>query len=68
LKVESQPSPAWIHRGCRIALMDQADHTRCYAIQHRSGLSLGTCTSLDHARQRIDQELPLLRQRLIAAA
>jgi len=48
--------------------MDQADHTRCYSIQHRSGLSLGTCTSLDHARERIDQELPLLRQRLIAAA
>jgi len=66
--VTSQRPPAWIHRGCRIALLDHPDQRHCFEIRHRSGLSLGTCSSLDLARERIDEELPLLRQRLVAAA
>ncbi len=64
----SQQPQAWIHRGCRIALLDQPEARHCFEIRHCSGLSLGTCSSLALARERIDEELPLLRQRLVAAA
>lgn len=63
-----QQIPAWIHRGCRIALKAHPQQPHCFEIRHSSGLFLGTTASLDHARELIDQELPLLRQRLVAAA
>jgi len=62
------PSPCWTHRGCQVQLVG---HPRCdgaYLIRHSSGVCLGHACSLTAARELIDQQIPLLRQRLAATA
>lgn len=62
------PPPCWLHRGCRIQLIG---HPRCdgaYLIQHNSGAVIGRAASLNGARQLIDEQIHLLRQRLAASA
>jgi hypothetical protein len=39
-----------------------------YLIRHRSGVLLGSVPSLEEARHLIDEQIPLLRQRLAACA
>jgi hypothetical protein len=39
-----------------------------YELCHASGLPMGEANSLDEARQRIDEEIVLLRQRLAAGS
>jgi len=60
--------PCWTHRGCRVLLLG---HPRCedaYLIRHSSGAVLGRVGSLAAARQLIDEQITLLRQRLAASA
>lgn len=62
------PTPCWLHRGCRIQLIGYPRCEGAYLIQHCSGAVLGRSASLAAARQLIDEQIPLLRQRLAAAA
>jgi ribosomal protein S4 len=39
-----------------------------YAVRHASGLPMGQASSLREARQLIDEEIVLVRQRLAAAS
>lgn len=59
----------WRHRGCIVGLdMGREDLLRPYAVRHASGLPMGRASSLREARQLIDRELVLVRQRLAAAS
>jgi hypothetical protein len=60
--------PCWLHRGCRIELIGYPRCDGAYLIQHSSGTILGRAASLQGARQLIDDQIQLLRQRLAAAA
>lgn len=62
------PTPCWLHRGCRIQLIGYPRCDGAYLIQHCSGVVLGRTASLTAARLLIDEQIPLLRQRLAAAA
>ena len=62
------PPPCWLHRGCRIQLIGYPRCEGAYLIQHSSGAVLGRTASLTAARLLIDEQIPLLRQRLAAAA
>jgi hypothetical protein len=62
------PTPCWLHRGCRIQLIGYPRCEGAYLIQHCSGAVLGRTASLMAARLLIDEQIPLLRQRLAAAA
>lgn len=53
----------WRHRGCIVRW-----HMGLYELCHASGLPMGEANSLDEARQRIDEEIVLLRQRLAAGS
>lgn len=62
------PPPCWLHRGCRIKLIGYPRCEGAYLIEHNSGAVLGRSASLSAARLLIDEQIPLLRQRLAAAA
>ncbi|MFQ6537128.1 MULTISPECIES: hypothetical protein [Aphanothece] len=59
---------SWRHRGCSVDLCADAGRVAPFRITHPSGLSLGEVANLREARDLIDEELPLLRQRLAASA
>lgn len=61
-------APSWLHRGCSVSLVGRPNHRDAYLIRHRSGVLLGSAPSLDAARRLIDEQIPLLRQRLAASA
>jgi hypothetical protein len=57
----------WRHRGCIVGLeAGRGSGWRVYAVRHASGLPMGRAASLGEARQLIDQEILLVRQRLAA--
>jgi hypothetical protein len=57
----------WRHRGCIVGLdPGKANGLRIYAVRHASGLPMGRASSLQEARQLIDEEVLLVRQRLAA--
>lgn len=59
----------WRHRGCIVGLdPGRANGLRIYAVRHASGLPMGEATSLREARQLIDEEIVLVRQRLAASS
>jgi hypothetical protein len=59
----------WRHRGCIVGLdAGRSTGWRVYAIRHASGLPMGRAGSLREARQLIDEEILLVRQRLAASA
>lgn len=59
----------WRHRGCIVGLHPgQSQGWRVYAVRHASGLPMGQANSLREARQLIDEEIVLVRQRLAAAS
>jgi hypothetical protein len=59
----------WRHRGCIVGLDPGKSHgLRVYAVRHASGLPMGQASSLREARQLIDEEIVLVRQRLAAAS
>ena len=60
--------PCWNHRGCRIQLLGRPGEGGAFRVRHASGAPLGQVRSLSEARQLIDDQILLLRQRLIAAA
>lgn len=60
--------PCWLHRGCRIQLIGYPRCDGAYLIQHSSGAVVGRAASLGGARQLIDEQIQLLRQRLAASA
>ena len=60
--------PCWLHRGCRIQLVGYPRCEGAYLIRHCSGAELGRAESLNAARQLIDDQIQLLRQRLAASA
>ena len=62
------PSPCWSHRGCSIQLVGSGGHGVRYRVHHHSGAPLGQVGSLPEARQLIDEQIVLIRQRLVAAA
>lgn len=58
----------WRHRGCIVGLNpDRANGLRVYAVRHASGLPMGQASSLEEARQLIDEGIVLVRQRLAAS-
>jgi hypothetical protein len=59
----------WRHRGCIVGLIPGKGHGwRVYAVRHASGLPMGEANSLREARQLIDEEIALVRQRLAATS
>jgi hypothetical protein len=62
------PPPFWTHRGCRILLVGGGAQGVHYRVQHQSGAPLGQVASLAEARQLIDGQIVLIRQRLAAMA
>jgi hypothetical protein len=57
----------WRHRGCIVGLdSGKSPGWRIYAVRHASGLPMGEARSLGEARQLIDQDIVLVRQRLAA--
>ena len=66
----SQPlaPPCWSHRGCSIQLLGHPGEGGAFRVRHASGAALGQVRSLPEARQLIDDQILLLRQRLVAAA
>lgn len=57
----------WRHRGCIVGLdADSLHRPDSYAVRHASGLPMGRVSSLREARQLIDEEILLVRQRLAA--
>jgi hypothetical protein len=59
----------WRHRGCIVGLdAGRNNGWRVYAVRHASGLPMGRASSLREARQLIDEEILLVRQRLAASA
>lgn len=67
--MEMPSAPAsWRHRGCHVDLAADSTHHTLFRVTHASGVSLGEAANLAEARQLIDRELPLLRQRLAATA
>lgn len=57
----------WRHRGCIVGLdPSRCNGLRVYAVRHCSGLPMGEASSLKEARQLIDAEVLLVRQRLAA--
>ena len=62
----ADPANAWCHRGCRVALEGPAGSRCRFRITHPSGLCLGEATSLGEARGLIDDQITLVRQRLVA--
>ncbi|MEB3334746.1 MAG: hypothetical protein VKP70_07150 [Cyanobacteriota bacterium] len=59
----------WRHRGCIVGLdPGRSKGPSPYAVRHASGLPMGRASSLKEARQLIDEEIALVRQRLAAAA
>lgn len=59
----------WRHRGCVVGWVPgRCLGSRTYAVRHASGLPMGRAGSLEEARQLIDEEVLLVRQRLAAAA
>jgi hypothetical protein len=59
----------WRHRGCIVGLdAGRGPGWRVYAVRHASGLPMGRAGSLREARQLIDEEILLVRQRLAASA
>ena len=62
------PPPCWSHRGCRIELLTTAGQGAVYRVRHQSGAPLGQVGSLAEARQLIDEQIVLIRQRLAAVA
>jgi hypothetical protein len=61
-------APCWLHRGCSVSLVGHPNQRDAYLIRHRSGVLLGSAPNLDAARCLIDEQIPLLRQRLAASA
>lgn len=61
-------APCWLHRGCSVSLVGRPNQRDAYLIRHRSGVLLGSVPSLEDARHLIDEQIPLLRQRLAACA
>ncbi|MEY4354473.1 MAG: hypothetical protein RLZZ609_2714 [Cyanobacteriota bacterium] len=59
----------WRHRGC-IVCWDMARPHRLgpFAVRHASGVPMGQASSLNEARQLIDERVMLVRQRLAAIA
>lgn len=58
----------WRHRGCFVGLEPgRSPDRRAYAVRHASGLPMGRARSLQDARQLIDENILLVRQRLAAA-
>lgn len=57
----------WRHRGC-IVCWDMARPHRLgpFAVRHASGVPMGQASSLNEARQLIDERVLLVRQRLAA--
>ncbi|MEY2748596.1 MAG: hypothetical protein RLZZ168_612 [Cyanobacteriota bacterium] len=62
------PPPCWSHRGCRIQLLSSGGQGAVYRVRHQSGAALGQVGSLAEARQLIDDQIVLIRQRLAAVA
>ncbi len=63
----ADPGPAaWRHRGCRVALETSSGSGCRFRITHPSGLCLGEVSSLGEARGLIDDQITLVRQRLVA--
>jgi hypothetical protein len=60
--------PCWSHRGCSIALVGHPGAGGAYRVRHASGALLGEVPTLQEARQLIDEQILLLRQRLVSAA
>ena len=60
--------PCWCHRGCRIQLEGRPLVAGAYLVRHSSGAVLGRVDSLPAARELIDGQIQLLRQRLAALA
>ena len=60
--------PCWCHRGCRIQLLGSPLTAGSYLVRHSSGAVLGRVDSLPEARDLIDGQIVLLRQRLAALA
>jgi hypothetical protein len=67
MKIQSAPA-SWCHRGCHVDLDADSPHRHLFRVTHSSGVPLGEAANLEEARQLIDRELPLLRQRLAATA
>lgn len=59
---------SWSHRGCSVELAAEPSAVPLFRITHGSGVPLGQVSNLEEARELIDRELPLLRQRLAASA
>jgi hypothetical protein len=58
----------WRHRGCIVGLdPGKTNGLKIYAVRHASGLPMGRAGSLKEARQLIDAEVVLVRQRLAAS-
>jgi len=51
-----------------VSLVGHPNQRDAYLIRHRSGVLLGSAPNLDAARCLIDEQIPLLRQRLAASA
>lgn len=60
--------PRWNHRGCMIELLGLPGEGDAYRVRHASGAPLGAVRTLQEARQLIDEQIILLRQRLVSAA
>lgn len=61
-------APCWNHRGCCIQLLSGEARGVVYRVRHHSGTPMGQVGSLEEARQLIDEQILLIRQRLAAAA
>jgi hypothetical protein len=60
--------PQWTHRGCQVQLVGGLHQDDAFLIHHCSGEWMGTAASLEAARQLIDDQIVLVRQRLVASA
>jgi hypothetical protein len=59
----------WRHRGCIVGLDAETRRGwQVYAVRHASGLPMGQANSLREARQLIDEDVLLVRQRLAASS
>jgi hypothetical protein len=65
---DSSAIAEWRHRGCSVRLISRCPAAEAYRIQHCSGMPMGSVASLEEARILIDDDIQLLRQRLVASA
>ncbi|MCP9774520.1 hypothetical protein KBY58_09155 [Cyanobium sp. HWJ4-Hawea] len=58
----------WTHHDCQVGFRASAPPHLRYVIRHRSGYPMGCAANLDEARELIDDQILLMRQRLAASA